>query len=187
MRDARAQEGGRPMTDLVIDNATLVTMNDARDVIEDGALAIDGGRIVALGSSADVRREHSAATTIDAGGNPVLPGFVNAHFHSYSVLHRGAAYLWEDDLTGFLDIVYRRLLPAVSDPEDRYAVMLLPLVEMIKAGITCTLDLNEWLDVGGVEASLRAFEDAGMRGVVARSLMDGDPWPPPRRCARRPS
>ncbi|MEA2330908.1 MAG: 5-methylthioadenosine/S-adenosylhomocysteine deaminase [Thermoleophilaceae bacterium] len=165
------------MAELLIDHATLITMNSSRAVIEDGAVAIDAGRLVAVGPSSEVAATHRAARTIDAGGAPVLPGFVNAHFHLYSVLHKGASFMWDDgDLWSFLRAVYGTLLPAVESWEDRYYVSLLPLVEMVKAGFTCTIDLNEWPDVDGVDATIKAFEDSGMRGAVARSLMDSDPW-----------
>ena len=54
-----------------------------RDIglIEDGALAVKDGQVVAVGRSADLRRDCAAATTIDAEGKVVCPGFVNPHTH----------------------------------------------------------------------------------------------------------
>lgn len=165
------------MADILIEHGTIITMNPGREIIEDGAVAVVGNSIVDVGPTAELAGRHVAAKVIDAAGGPVLPGFVNAHHHLYSMLHKGAPFHWEKgDLWTFLDVVYRRLLPGITSQQDRYTIMLLPLVEMIKAGFTCTIDLNEWLDVGGAEAALEAFDDAGMRGAVARSLQDHDRW-----------
>ena len=51
------------------------------DVIRDGALAIGGGRIVAIGSTAEIARAHSAQRTLDASGRLVTPGLVDSHSH----------------------------------------------------------------------------------------------------------
>ncbi len=57
---------------------------DLRDVgiIPDGALAIHEGRIVAVGSSAEIRHQYGAAQIVDAGGKAVCPGFVDCHTHT---------------------------------------------------------------------------------------------------------
>lgn len=51
------------------------------EIIENGAVAIVGGKIAAVGRSADILRDHSADETIDAGGRVVCPGFVDPHTH----------------------------------------------------------------------------------------------------------
>ena len=78
---------------LLIDDAIVVTLNDDHDVFFDGAVAIDGDRIVAIGSSGDVRaRVPEGTTVLDAQGGAVMPGLVDLHYHT--ALGRG----WADHL-----------------------------------------------------------------------------------------
>ncbi len=71
-------------------------------IIADGAVAVDGGQIVAVGSSADLREHYPARETIDASGKVVCPGLVDAHTHvlyagdraaEFELRIRGASYM----------------------------------------------------------------------------------------------
>jgi cytosine/adenosine deaminase-related metal-dependent hydrolase len=75
---------------LLIRNATILTMNDAMDVVP-GDVWIQDGRIAAVGGAPPEARP---ATVIDAEGGLVLPGFIQTHLHLCQTLFRGAA----DDL-----------------------------------------------------------------------------------------
>ncbi|MGP3698424.1 amidohydrolase [Rhodobacter sp. NSM] len=68
------------MTDLILTNAEVLTMDPARPRAE--AVAVDGGRIAAVGSRAEIEKLATSATeTVDAGGRTLLPGFVESHLH----------------------------------------------------------------------------------------------------------
>jgi predicted amidohydrolase YtcJ len=67
--------------DLLITSAHIITMNAAREVYIDGALAMAGSRIVAVGRSADVTRRVKARATRDARGFVMTPGFLDGHIH----------------------------------------------------------------------------------------------------------
>src|SRR2546423_11813311 len=75
--------------DIVIAHGTVLTM--AGPNIEDGAVAIDKGSIVAVGTSAKITAAYHGKETINARGMAVLPGFVNTHTHAPMVLFRGIA------------------------------------------------------------------------------------------------
>ena len=68
------------MTDLLIRGGTVVTVDGARRVIEDGAVAITGNRIEAVGPAAELPQD--AAEVIDARGHAVLPGLIDGHAHA---------------------------------------------------------------------------------------------------------
>ena len=72
------------MTRLLIEHGSVLTMNDADDLIEDGALLIEDDRIVDVGTTADVRARHDleGVRVIDATDKAVLPGLVDLHFHT---------------------------------------------------------------------------------------------------------
>src|SRR3954453_9903907 len=67
--------------DLIISGGTVVTMDKDRRVIEDGAVAVAGGRIVAIGRRADIARQYAARDVVDATGRAVIPGLINGHTH----------------------------------------------------------------------------------------------------------
>ena len=70
------------LDDLLIIHGTLITMDPERRVLDDGALAIDGDRIVAVGSSADVTARFVGRKTINAHRKAVLPGLIDCHAHA---------------------------------------------------------------------------------------------------------
>src|SRR5437588_12341783 len=67
--------------DLIVSGGTVVTMDKERRVIEDGAVAVERGRIVAVGKRADVERQYTAREVIDARGREVVPGLINGTAH----------------------------------------------------------------------------------------------------------
>src|SRR6185295_17964825 len=84
----------RQSVDLLILGGTIVTMDQTRRVIEDGGIAITGGRIVAIGPRADVERAYTSRQRVNASGKVITPGLINGHTHVPMVLFRGLA----DDL-----------------------------------------------------------------------------------------
>jgi len=66
---------------LLVAGGDVVTMNPARDVILGGAVALDAGRIVAVGKAAELRAQWPDAEVLDATGCVVTPGMINAHEH----------------------------------------------------------------------------------------------------------
>ena len=68
------------MTDILIRNATVITMDPERRVIEDGAVAIEGARLAAVGPTAEVASD--AAKVIDARHMVVMPGLIDCHSHA---------------------------------------------------------------------------------------------------------
>ena len=65
----------------VITNATIVTGDAGRTVLHDSAIAIEGDRIVAAGSTPDVLTAHPDASQVEGTGKAVFPGLVNCHTH----------------------------------------------------------------------------------------------------------
>jgi 5-methylthioadenosine/S-adenosylhomocysteine deaminase len=63
--------------DLIIRGGTVVTMDGSRRVIENGGVAIKGGRIVAVDDTADIDRQYVARDIINAVGKVVIPGLIN--------------------------------------------------------------------------------------------------------------
>ena len=79
---------------LIVTNATVLTMDAQRRVIQNGAVAVDGSDIVAVGTAEDIGERFNSTDTIHASGQVVMPGLINTHGHVPMVLYRGLA----DDL-----------------------------------------------------------------------------------------
>jgi cytosine/adenosine deaminase-related metal-dependent hydrolase len=157
---------GRAAVDLIVRHGHLVTMDDARRVIEDGAVAVSDGRIVDLGPDDEVvARVETAADTVDAKGAPVHPGLVDGHVHASFHLLRGihADDVIEDDL---LDDLYFPWLDSVTDEEEHLGV-LLACLEMVRNGTTSFLEAGTVLEP---EAAASAVALVGMRASL------GDPF-----------
>jgi 5-methylthioadenosine/S-adenosylhomocysteine deaminase len=164
---------------IVIENATILTMNVANDIIESGTIEISGNTIAYVGPKrADSNPEHLAtlATRIDAKGAIVLPGFINLHTHLAMTIFRG----WADDrdLQEFLD----RLFPTEAAVVSRDAVKVgsdLAFGESLLAGITTSLDMFFYPDVTAESAA--AIGARVMNGPVVFDFPGPDRLPYPER------
>ena len=92
--DPASVEAAADQIDLIVKGAHIVTMDAAGTVMEDGAVAVDEGIILAIGNVADIEARFSAVETLDGGNRIVMPGLVNGHSHAAMTLLRGVA----DDL-----------------------------------------------------------------------------------------
>jgi len=78
--------------DLIIQNIDwLITVDPGRRIIRDAAIAIDGGKIVAIEKSAELGKSYAATKKIDGRNTVATPGFVDCHLHSSFQLSRGLA------------------------------------------------------------------------------------------------
>ena len=154
---------------ILIKNATIVTMNENRDVFC-GDLLIENDRISRIGKL----DWYTADTVIDADNQLLLPGFVQSHVHLCQVLFRGMA----DDLE-LLDWLQQRIWPleASHDEESLYYSSLLGCAEMLRGGTTSIIDMAT---VNHTESVFTAVKQAGIRYLGGKCLMDhGDNVPPP--------
>ena len=129
---------------LLVSNATILTVDAEDRVIGNGAVYIEGGRIAAVGPSAEVERAHpDAARVIDGTGKVVLPGFVSTHNHVGYTFFRGRS---EDMGLGCVTGQYFPMA-TVASREERLAVGSLTYAELLKSGVTTTLEMEEEADV----------------------------------------
>jgi 5-methylthioadenosine/S-adenosylhomocysteine deaminase len=160
---ARGQ--GLRTVDLVVSNGTVVTVDAARRVIADGAVAIDQGRLVGVDGRAAIEGRFRGRETLDAGGGLVLPGLVNTHGHAPMVLFRGVA----DDLR-LMDWLQKYIFPAEKSnvtAEFVKAGTRLAALEMIRSGTTTFADMYYFED-----QVAEACDEAGMRCVAGETLID---------------
>ncbi len=159
--------------DTLIEHALVVTMNPAREVIADGAVAIRGRDIAAVGKTADLRPTLAAATVVDGRRFVVTPGMVNTHIHiTGEPLTRG----FVPDDTPFEENVFQWLCPlyaAYTDEEERISAQL-AAVELLKSGCTSFLEAGT---VRFVDAVVDGLTEVGIRGRIGRWIWDLPPEP----------
>jgi len=155
----------RTHVDLIITGGTVVTMDAARHVYNDGAVAVRGDSIVAAGSRNDIASRYDAARTIDARDEIVMPGLINGHQHAAMSLFRGLA----DDLA-LNDWLQKYIFPAEArnvTPDFVTWGTRLGILEMLRGGTTTYADMYYFED-----EVARATKEAGMRGVLGETIID---------------
>ena len=119
-------------------------MNDKREVIEDGAIAINGGKIEAVGTRAEIVGSFRGRTVVNAAGKAVIPGLINTHTHAAMTLFRGVS----DDLD-LQDWLTKYIFPAEAKNVNEAFVRAgtrLGLAEMIRGGTTTYCDMYYFED-----------------------------------------
>lgn len=155
---------------LLIDNLTVVTMDDRRRIVNDAAIAIDAQQIVAVDSSATLRKNFPDAELLDAEGKIAIPGLIDTHAHADQSLLRGLG----DQLhwIPFIDDVIEPYL-AKRAPADGVLANALSMMEMIHAGTTCFVSPN--VDPRDDYESLTdVIGQLGVRAVLGRFTTPAD-------------
>ena len=157
--------------DLLIRNASVVTVNKQRQILKNCALAIEGDLIFDIGPTSILEKKYAKAKkTIDATGKIIFPGLINTHSHLFQTLLKGLG----DDLA-LHDWIAQMIGPSVSCiiSKDIYNASLLGCIEGIHSGTTTMLDYmyahpHPYLS----DAVIRAFRKLKMRGIFARGMQD---------------
>jgi cytosine/adenosine deaminase-related metal-dependent hydrolase len=159
------------MTDLLIRGGVVITMDPARRVLSDGAVAIRGGRIAAVGPTAEVEAAHpGAAQVIEARGRAVLPGLIDGHAHAG---HGLVKTMGNNDSAAWSEAC-RIIYTLASPPSFWRAEAKLAALERLRFGVTTGVSL-----LGGgdsvqrvdepvfCDAHCEAVREVGIRAIVA--------------------
>jgi 5-methylthioadenosine/S-adenosylhomocysteine deaminase len=150
--------------DTILTGGVVITMNADFSVFFDGAVAIRGSEIVAVGPSEKIATAYEAAEVVSCEGQYIIPGLVNAHTHVPMTLLRGLA----DDLR--LDVwLMGYVMPTEREfvnPEFCRLGTKLACAELIRSGVTTFADMYYY------EADIaQATADAGLRGVLGQTIL----------------
>lgn len=163
------------MVNLCITNGIVVTINDDRDVIENGAVVIEGDTIVDVGPTTTIEDQYSVDRTIDASDHIILPGFISSHAHISDILVRG--------LRGNRDLydwLYNVKIPGVAAMtfEEHAIASALYMYEAIQSGFTTVVEnatgAGSGYDEETVAAKMEVYDDSGARNVYAHPFSDRD-------------
>lgn len=142
----------------------VITMDAQRRVIENGAVAVRGAKIIAVGPRSEIDAHFQAATRLDRPGAILMPGLINTHTHAAMSLLRGIA----DDRT-LQDWLEHYIFPAEKrnvTPEFVFEGTRLACLEMMLSGTTTFTDMYYFED-----RVAEAAEQAGLRGVVGDTVI----------------
>lgn len=150
--------------DIIIHNGLLLPQA-GEALTNNGSIGITNGFIKRIAAADEKLSACSATTTIDAKGQLICPGLINAHGHSAMTLFRGLA----DDLP-LMDWLQNHIFPAEAthvNPEMVYWCSKLAAAEMILSGTTCVADSYFF-----ESEAVKAFIDSGIRSVAAQGIID---------------
>lgn len=152
---------------ILIEHATVVTMDAARRIFLDGSVLVDGPRIAQVGRAAEVPPPPPGTRVIDGRGRLVLPGFVDTHVHLSEHLSRG---LMPDEVPvdRYVPDWYVPLYATIT-PEEEAAAAQLACLEMLRTGTTTFCEAGTLFDLPAVA---QAVDAVGLRAILGRWTWD---------------
>jgi 5-methylthioadenosine/S-adenosylhomocysteine deaminase len=148
----------------VVHGATIVTNDERRRVLRDGALVYQDDTILEVGDTESIKKKHpNPEYLLDCKGKVVIPGLIQAHTHVMGHVFKGFT---ED---GAEEAFYRVCLPMEDyiSPDDAYWLSMAGCLEALRFGTTMINDIFHFSD-----QTARAVEEIGMRAVVEQKVFD---------------
>ena len=162
---------------LVIGNGKLFTRNDEMPFVENGAVAIEGTKIAAVGETEAIKKQYGDAEFIDAKGGVIMPAFINTHEHTYSAMARGLSIKGYNP-KGFLDILdgqWWTIDRHLTLEQTKYSAVE-TLISCIRNGVTTVFDHHA--SFGQIGGSLFTIADVakelGVRACLCYEISDRD-------------
>ena len=162
---------------LVIGNGKLFTRNDEMPFVQNGAVAIEGTKIAAVGETEAIKKQYGDAEFIDAKGGVIMPAFINTHEHIYSAMARGLSIKGYNP-KGFLDILdgqWWTIDRHLTLEQTKYSAVE-TLISCIRNGVTTVFDHHA--SFGQIGGSLFTIADVakelGVRACLCYEISDRD-------------
>lgn len=137
-------------------------------VIEDGAVAVAGTRIAAVGGRGDLAGQFPDAEVREFGNAIITPGLINCHTHLELTVMRGFLELEEHDFFAWLRKLTLARLALGAD--DLLHSATAGAIEAARAGVTCVADASD-----SAKESMQALRNVGLRGIVYQESFGPDP------------
>jgi putative selenium metabolism protein SsnA len=159
----------------LITNGIVVSWEPDSELIEQGALLIEDGRISAVGTASDLEKRYLSAEKIDVHGQMIMPGNICAHTHFYGAFARGMAIPGPapKDFPEILERLWWPLDQALTEEDVRYSALVC-LVDAIKHGTTTLIDHHASPNAlaGSLDIIAEAVEMSGLRAVLCYEATD---------------
>ncbi len=162
---------------LVVGNGKLITRDNTLPFVLDGAVAIEGTKIVKVGTTKEIKDTYKDAQFIDAKGGIIMPAFINTHEHIYSAMARGLSIKGYNP-KGFLDILdgqWWTIDRKLTLEQTKYSAMD-TMISCIRNGVTTIFDHHA--SFGQISDSLFTIADVakelGVRSCLCYEVSDRD-------------
>lgn len=146
---------------IIIKNGTILTMNNKREVIENGVIIIKNNNIISVGNE-ELLEKYKAHKVIDAEDGIIMPGMINTHTHASMTVFRSLA----DDVPDRLNRYIFPLENKMVSPEMSYLGAKHGALEMALGGVTTVVDMYLF-----EEDAARAVKEVGLRGVMTQNII----------------
>ena len=163
---------------ILLANGKVITRDpEGIGYLPDGGVVTDGGKIVEVGTTADLKAKYPQAEFVDARGGVIMPGLINAHTHIYSGLARGLS-IKGNAPTNFLEVLEGTWwnIDRHLDLESTRASAYCTVVDSLKMGVTTIFDHHA--GYGAIRGSLAAIADVtrelGIRACLCYEVSDRD-------------
>ncbi len=158
--------------DLIIDNVILVSKSTLCEPVK-CSIVVSEGQVIDVDKPENIRGKYNCDEHVDGKGYVAVPGFVNAHLHSYGTIFRGLGEemtLHEIDSDEFL----RSLMEYIGRTKPRdliYYACMVTYIEALKSGAIFIADIPAWSYTSNI--MVEALNDLGLRGFVVYNV---DAW-----------
>lgn len=162
------------MTELILTNANILTMNEKCDFIENGSVHIKDNKIIKIAPLKELDKKE--AKILDLNGKLVMPGFINIHAHLYSSLARGMPVnASPKNFYEILDNIWWKL-DKVLNYEEIYYSALIGLIDSVRCGVTTVIDHHASPNsiTGSLEEISCAAKEIGIRACLCYEVSDRD-------------
>ena len=160
---------------MLITNGRIVTLGESNEIIEQGAVRVDGALITDVGDAAKLKEAYPDDQVVDAGGQLVMPGNICGHTHFYGAFARGMAIPGDPprDFPEILAKLWWRLDKALSMEDVRYSALVC-LVDAIKHGTTTLIDhhASPFAVTGSLDSIAKAVGEVGLRASLCYEVSD---------------
>ena len=164
---------------LIVANGKVITRDADTPYIDDGAVAVEGNTIAAVGTTKELTDAYPDAEVIDAEGKLIMPGLINAHTHIYSALARGMS------IRGHSPKNFYEILDGLWWKLDRHLTLeatacsaYATLIDCIKQGVTSVFDHHaSFCEIkGSLKTIADVAEELGVRSCLCYevSARDGE-------------
>lgn len=162
---------------MILKNGRVITQDKDRPYIEDGAVVIEGNKIIAVDTTENILAKYKKEDIIDVDGKVIMPGFINTHHHIYSAFARGMASSGKpnENFLEILENLWWKIDKKLSLEDLKYSAYT-TYIDCIKKGVTTVFDHNAspFAVTGSLDSIADAAKDLGLRTCLCYEVSDRD-------------
>lgn len=162
---------------MILKNGRVITQDKDRPYIEDGAVVIEGNKIIAVDTTENILAKYKEEDIIDVDGKVIMPGFINTHHHIYSAFARGMASSGKpnENFLEILENLWWKIDKKLSLEDLKYSAYT-TYIDCIKKGVTTVFDHNAspFAVTGSLDSIADAVKDLGLRTCLCYEVSDRD-------------